>query len=70
MMKRLILAAAIGAASLLSGQPAECIWCPIYTCYAPCGNCLCLVPPGGTGGACVGVNESTGLIESGWKEIR
>jgi hypothetical protein len=47
-MLRLAALALIASAGLLaSSQPAECTWCPTYTCYGPCGQgCACISQPG------------------------
>lgn len=59
------LARALGGAFLLAlaggmffllARPAECVYCPTYTCYGSCGyGCVCVSAPGEFGGECWGV---------------
>lgn len=66
-MKLLIVVAVLGAA-LFVGQPAECGYCPTYTCYGSCiSPCVCLTPPGEVGGSCYGVERAPELIRRGWR---
>lgn len=72
------LAATVAAAMLVTGaalatwlaaRPAECAWCPTYTCYAACSpDCPCIAPPGtSTGGKCYSVSRAGELVEAGWR---
>lgn len=55
---------------LILAAPAHCTWCPTYKCYAPCGGgCVCITPPGTTGGSCYGVERVPSLISKGWRVI-
>lgn len=43
---------AVGMALLT--RPAECAWCPSYTCFARCSSsCACVTMGGESGGTCM-----------------
>lgn len=50
-----MLALAAGAL-VFSAKKGYCVYCPSYTCYnqATCGQCRCVVGPGGSAGHCYG----------------
>lgn len=59
-----------GGVALLSAEPAECVWCPTYKCWGPCGgDCVCVSPPGGGGGSCYGIERAPSLVAKGWRVI-
>jgi len=65
MTRRFALVFIIAAAFV--GQPAECTYCPSHTCYGPCGGeCVCVTPPGTSGGQCYGVERAAVLVARGW----
>ena len=71
-MKKLIAGVLLAGATLLgAAEPAECVWCPTYKCYGPCGvDCLCISQPGEIGGRCYGVQGVPGLLAKGMEELR
>lgn len=67
---KILIAAAILAAIAFVGQPAECVWCPTYTCYSRCSiDCACISPPGTVGGKCYGVQAIPELEELGFEVL-
>lgn len=70
-MKRILLGIAVlGCIAFGAPQPAECVYCPVYPCYGPCGgDCVCVSPPGGGGGRCYGVERAPSLLERGWRVL-
>jgi hypothetical protein len=72
-MLRLVALALVASAGVLaSSQPAECTWCPTYTCHGPCGQgCACISQPGdASGGRCYGVQHAERLLAQGGRELR
>lgn len=70
-MRVLALTAVMLTGLFASAGPAECVYCPSYTCYGPClQGCLCITQPGETGGKCYGVQLAERLLAAGAVEIR
>lgn len=62
----LAVAFAVLVGALLVGQPAACVYCPTFQCYAPCNErCACMVPPGEVGGMCVSFRNAP----QGWSVL-
>jgi hypothetical protein len=69
-MRLVAIALALGAGLFAFAQPAECVYCPSYRCYAPCaGGCTCITSPGESGGACYGVQHAERLVRAGWVRL-
>lgn len=67
----LLIALTLGATGLLRAQPAECVYCPSYTCYGPCGmGCTCITGPGQMGGSCYGVQQAEAILADGGVELK
>jgi hypothetical protein len=70
-MKIIAFALLVSTALFASATPAECTWCPSYTCYSPCySGCVCISQPGQVGGKCYGVQHAERLKAAGMTELR
>ena len=67
----LVSAVLLSVGALAVPEPAECVWCPTYTCYGPCGaSCLCIAPPGQFAGHCYGVQAAERARSAGLRVLR
>ncbi len=71
MMKRLALAFGVAAGLLTMGQPAQCVYCPVFVCYGGgCGtDCVCMESQPGKG-RCVSFEWAPVLEREGWERVR
>lgn len=55
----------------VSTKKAHCAYCPVYTCYGPCGGkCQCVTLGGQMGGMCVSVERVEDYKRLGYEEMR
>ena len=68
-MRHLFFAAALAIAVLFVGQPAACVYCPTYPCFARCTNQYRCVSSGPGGGDCYSIQATEELIAHGFQEL-
>jgi len=68
MAKILLAMAAAVVSTLAASSPAECAYCPDYTCFSRCGRCACMARGPG-GGECVSLRAVPELERAGYVEL-